>query len=123
MHHCVIKRIHTRICNHPWEDALKTASAAIGNKKPFNSDIQIDGVTTSHYWPIDIAYFKTDATQATPDYQIQMDLHDNGVVTDFLIDYGDFTIHATISDGDLIENPDCSWNYTLTPAPVYHDLN
>lgn len=94
--------------NSTPEDALKTASAAIGNKKPFNSDIQIDGVTTSHYWPIDIAYFKTNAKKATPDYQIQMDLHDNGVVTDFLIDYGDFTIHATISDGNLIENPDCS---------------
>ncbi len=94
--------------NSSPEDALKTASAAIGNKKPYNSDIQIDGVTTSHYWPIDIAYFKTGAAQATPEYQIQMDLHDNGVVTDFLINYGDFSIHATILDGNLIENPDCN---------------
>ena len=94
--------------NSTPKDALKTASAAIGNKKPYNSDIQIDGVTTSHYWPINIAYFKTDATQVTPEYQIQMDLHDNGVVTYFLINYGDFAISATISDGNLIENPDCS---------------
>lgn len=96
--------------NSTPEDALKTASAAIGNKKPFDSNIQIDGITTSHYWPIDIAYFKTNATQATPEYQIQMDLHNNGVVTDFIIDYGDFTIKATISDGNLIGNPDCSSN-------------
>ena len=94
--------------NSTPEDALKTASAAIGNRKPYKSDIQIEGVTTSHYWPIDIAYFKMDATQATPEYQIQMDLHDNGVVTNFLIDYGEFSIHANISDGNLLDNPDCS---------------
>ena len=30
------------------------------------SDIQIEGVTTSHYWPIDIAYFKMDAAGVGP---------------------------------------------------------
>ena len=90
------------------QDAVKTASAVIGNKKLYNSDIQINGVTTTHYWPVNIAYFKTDSTQATPEYQIQMDLHDNGVVSDFLINYGDFSIHASISDGSLIEIEDCT---------------
>ena len=94
--------------NSTPEDALKTASAAIGNKKPYKSDVRIEGVTTSHYWPIDIAYFKMDATEPTPEYQIQMDLHDNGVVTNFLIDYGEFSINANISDGNLLDNPDCS---------------
>ena len=89
------------------QDATKTASAVIGNKKPYKSNVQIDGVTTTHYWPIDIAYFKSGTTQSTPEYQIQMDLHDNGVVTKFLINYGDFSIHASISDGSLIETDDC----------------
>ena len=93
--------------NSTPEDAVKTASAAIGIKKPYKSDIQINGVTTSYYWPVDIAYFKAGTTESIPEYQIQMDLHDNGVVTDFMINYGDFTVHASISDAQLIEKVDC----------------
>ena len=94
--------------NSTPEDALKTATAAIGIKKPYKSDFQIDGVTTSFYWPIDIAYFKSDATEAMPEYQIQMKLHDNGVVTDFLINYGEFTVSAAISSAHLIEKVECN---------------
>ena len=54
-----------------------------------------------------IAYFKAGTTESIPEYQIQMDLHDNGVVTDFMINYGDFTVHASISDAQLIEKVDC----------------
>ena len=93
--------------NSTPEDAVKTASAAIGIKKPYKSDIQINGVTTANYWPVDIAYFKAGTTESIPEYQIQMDLHDNGVVTDFTINYGDFTVHASISDAQLIEKVDC----------------
>ena len=89
------------------EDSVKTATAVIGIKKPYKSDFQIDGVTTSFYWPIDVAYFRADASETLPEYQIQMKLHDNGVVTDFLINYGDFTINAAISNARLIENIDC----------------
>ena len=56
--------------NSTPEDAVKTASAAIGIKKPYKSDIQINGVTTSYYWPVDIAYFKAGATESIPEYQI-----------------------------------------------------
>ena len=93
--------------NSTPEDAIMTATAAIGKKKQYKSALQINGVTTSFYWPIDVAYFREDATEATPEYQIQMELHDNGVVTDFLINYGDFTINADISNATLIENVDC----------------
>ena len=43
-----------------------------------------------------------------PEYQIQMKLHDNGVVTDFLINYGEFTVSAAISSAHLIEKVECN---------------
>ncbi len=89
------------------EDAIKTAAAAIGRKKPYESDFQFDGVTTAYYWPVNVAYFRENATEAMPEYQIQMELHDNGVVTNFLINYGEFTINAAISNARLIEKVDC----------------
>ena len=93
--------------NSTPDDSIKTASAAIGKRKPYTSNFKSNGVTTTHFWPVDVAYFKDGATEATPEYQIKMDLHENGVVTDFLINYGEFTIKAAISDANLIENEDC----------------
>ena len=47
-------------------------------------------------WRIQLAFFSADPEALTPDYEIGMDLLDNGISRNLSIDYGDYTIRGTL---------------------------
>lgn len=54
-------------------------------------------------WRIDMAYFLAASRGPLPDYEIGVQLLDNGVVTEILIDYGDFSVRADLEEIEPIE--------------------
>jgi hypothetical protein len=47
-------------------------------------------------WHVRLAYFTSDKSQDTPDYEIAYRLFENGVAEDIVFDYGDYAIRATL---------------------------
>jgi hypothetical protein len=43
-------------------------------------------------WKIAMAFFPTKTDEETSDYELTMAFHENGIISDMLIDYGDFTV-------------------------------
>jgi hypothetical protein len=60
-------------------------------------------------WPVSVSYYGLGpaGTNETPDYQVQMQLYDNGVSGDLTLDYGDFALEARLTRLDLIDPPTC----------------
>ena len=60
-------------------------------------------------WPVSISYFprKGGKSEETPDYQVSMQLFDNGVSGDLVLDYGEFVLNAHLAKLDLLEPPKC----------------
>jgi hypothetical protein len=60
-------------------------------------------------WPVSISYFprKDGKSEETPDYQVSMQLFDNGVSGDLVLDYGEFVLNAHLAKLDLLERPKC----------------
>jgi EipB-like len=58
-------------------------------------------------WRIQLAFFPADPEALTPDYEIGMDLLDNGVSRNLSIDYGDYTIRGTLKTIDPLPRPSC----------------
>jgi hypothetical protein len=60
-------------------------------------------------WPVSVSYYGLGpaGTNETPDYQVQMQLYDNGVSGDLTLDYGDFALEAHLTRVDLIDPPKC----------------
>lgn len=60
-------------------------------------------------WPVSVSYYGLGpaGTNETPDYQVQMQLYDNGVSGDLTLDYGDFALEAHLTRLDLIDPPKC----------------
>jgi hypothetical protein len=59
-------------------------------------------------WHVGVAYFgMTEDSQAEPEYEQEMRLYANGVVDDLLLDYGDFTLDATLADLQEAPAPGC----------------
>jgi hypothetical protein len=58
-------------------------------------------------WRIHLAYFPADPEALTPDYEIGMDLLDNGISRNLTIDYGDYTILGKIETVEALPKPSC----------------
>ena len=58
-------------------------------------------------WRMRLAFFPADAKAEEPDYELGMDLLDNGVSRDMVIDYGDYSIRAKLDDIEALGKPGC----------------
>jgi hypothetical protein len=58
-------------------------------------------------WPVSIGYFEPKGDDLTPSYQIDFRLYENGVSRELLIDYGDFSIHGTLTSLEYLKAPEC----------------
>ena len=60
-----------------------------------------------YYWPINLAYFDPNSTNSEPEFQILAKLQENGVITGFKIDYGEFSINAELDNLEEIPKFQC----------------
>jgi EipB-like len=58
-------------------------------------------------WPVSIGYFEAKGGDLTPSYQIDFRLYENGVSRELLIDYGDFSIHGTLTSLEYLKAREC----------------
>ena len=60
------------------------------------------------YYQINIAYFKPSAKTAEPRYEIQFAMQRNGLVREYEISYGEFSIMAKLTSAESVSAPQCS---------------
>ncbi|HEX6978148.1 MAG TPA: cell envelope integrity EipB family protein [Alphaproteobacteria bacterium] len=58
-------------------------------------------------WRVRMAFFKLEDSSAEPEYETGLQLLDNGVGTDFLFDYTDFSIRAKLQQLAPLPKPRC----------------
>ncbi len=58
-------------------------------------------------WHMRLAFFPADPKAEEPDYELGMVLLDNGVSRNMLIDYGDYSIRATLDHIEALPKPSC----------------
>ena len=61
----------------------------------------------SRWWPLRIAFFPGGGQASEPDFEVEAKAQDNGVVREFVFDYGDFAMLATLSQIEAMAEPTC----------------
>jgi hypothetical protein len=89
------------------DDALMTTNTLIGGWRGVGSEVDLGALDVDGFWPVQVAYFKPTATAVEPEYEIQFWLQPNGVVRQYEIDYGDFSIIAQLVNIETIDAPQC----------------
>jgi hypothetical protein len=89
------------------EDAIYFVSSIIGNKKSEDPGELLGGLGQDSYWPLRIAYFNPEASDAEPDYEIQFDMQENGVIRSYSVDYGDFVMRAKLNSIEPVTEKNC----------------
>jgi EipB-like len=88
-------------------------TAFIGAAVPPGNDDKLEpaskekGLGELASWPVSIGYFEAKGGDLTPSYQIDFRLYENGVSRELLIDYGDFSIHGTLTLLEYLKVPEC----------------
>lgn len=79
-------------------EAFSEVGGFIGSELPVETGANeiLKPLKGQRSWRIRLAYFTSDKTQDTPDYEIAYRLYENGVADDIVFDYGDYAIRATL---------------------------
>ena len=89
------------------DDALLTTNTVIGGWQSVEADVNLGALDGNGFWPVQIAYFKPSATKVEPEYEVQYWLQPNGVVRQYEINYGDFSIIAGLVTIETVDKPVC----------------
>jgi hypothetical protein len=88
-------------------------TAFIGKLVPPGGDAELEPVAEDKglgelaSWPVSIGYFEPKGGDLTPSYQIDFRIYENGVSRELLIDYGDFSIHGTLTALEYLKSQEC----------------
>ena len=91
------------------DEGLYGINVALARDLPPEMKATIDSplVRDLRSWRVGVAYFGMDSDSAEPEFEQEMRLFPNGVVDQLLLDYGEFTLDASLADLQELPAPDC----------------
>ena len=95
------------------DDAITEINAYIGAKSEASlvamktPGVDKDGLLKGPAWNIRMAFFPISSKDASPDYEMDMTMLQNGIAQSMMIDYGDFAISATLERIESVPAPGC----------------
>jgi len=89
-------------------DALTQITSVIGQAREIElpADAAPAGAA-GRAWPVSMAYYNVENPTDTPEFEASFRLIENGVLSDLVLDYGEFSLDATLEKLELLEHPDC----------------
>lgn len=87
-------------------DELTEVTAVIGPRREPAEDAA-EPLLTTPSWPVRLAFHPTTREEATPEFEMSVELHDNGVIGSMDIDYGDFVIRASLRELEELPDDGC----------------
>jgi hypothetical protein len=89
-------------------DALTQITSVIGRPKEMGPPTgDATSAVEGRAWPVSMAYYNVEHATDTPEFEANFLLGENGVLSDLVLDYGDFSLDATLEKLELLERPDC----------------
>ena len=89
------------------DSALMRTSTVVGGWRDEPAK-DLGALAEDGYWQINVAYFKPSSTAAEPEYEIKFAMQANGLVREYEINYGDFSITANLTAAEPVETVSCS---------------
>ncbi len=94
----------------PEESPFDTNALILGGPRPGDegAGAGLGPITDRQWWPVRIAFFPGASPEATPDFELAANLQDNGVVRQYMFDYGEFRVAGDLARIEEGQAPDCN---------------
>lgn len=100
--------VAAKIYDGSGRDGLQDSLTVIG--KPGKSGLEILAETEMKdmaSWPVQLSFFDLEKQTSEPSYEVSLRIHENGVGTNLVLKYRDFSLNGTLVDLKLKEAADC----------------
>ena len=86
-------------------EGAASVSVVIGNarRNTVASHVLLRGTS----WPFRLAFFSSKDVSGSPDYEMSLDMHENGVASNLILDYGEFSINVELKTLEKLVDPAC----------------
>jgi hypothetical protein len=81
-------------------------TGGIGSEHPAEAGAS-NPLLRNRWWPVRLAFFPADSQSPQPDYELGMDLQDNGIARELILDYGNFVVRAKLESIEPMPKPHC----------------
>lgn len=89
-------------------DALTQITSVIGKAQQLEPPASAElGGAAGRAWPVSMAYYNVGNPTDTPEFEASFLLLENGVLKNLMLDYGEFSLDATLEKLELLDPPDC----------------
>jgi hypothetical protein len=92
-------------------DQIFSVNAVIGKSEPVLKAAAVPGINgallSGPSWPMHLAFFPGDSSEADPDYEVGVRYYQNGVADDVLQSFGSFSLRGTLEKLETQPRPDC----------------
>ena len=89
------------------KDFIKTVSTFIGNRAKARP-LGFDYIADNEVWKLKISFYTNNSKKGNPDYEIKLELDQNGVAHYYEVDYGDFEIKANLKSFEVTDEKKCN---------------
>lgn len=88
------------------DDSLYHVSSVIGIRQQESQPV-LGPLGQDGYWPLRLAYFDPGSLESIPEYEIELDMQENGVIRSYIIDYGEFSMSGSLKSIEALQEPEC----------------
>ncbi|MFQ5954214.1 MAG: cell envelope integrity EipB family protein [Kiloniellales bacterium] len=71
------------------------------------ADLPEEPLTNVKGWRMRLAFFPLDTGSESPEYEVGLELQENGIARSVVLDYGDFTIRGVLAGLERLPRPGC----------------
>ena len=86
------------------QDSLTIISKKGGQRSEIIQQSKMNGM---RFWPIQMSFFDLRERKDEPDYNIHLQMYENGVGDNLTLNYQDFSLKGKLTKLDLLNDPDC----------------
>jgi EipB-like len=101
--------LSAKIFDGNGEEGLSDTLAVIGKRKTLVDPSEIEiALKGKNYWSLQLSFFDLSEQTNEPDYEVGMKMFENGIATDLVLKYRDFSLSGNVSDLKILEPEKCS---------------
>ncbi|MBL93687.1 MAG: hypothetical protein CFH06_01300 [Alphaproteobacteria bacterium MarineAlpha3_Bin5] len=78
-----------------------------GNQKNQDLHPEFGNITSGRRWTVQLAFYKPGFSEGLPEYEMEIGMVENGILTGFRIHFDDFTVLQTLEDVLIVDAKTC----------------